>query len=306
MCHKSFFTVLLFAQFINAVVPSPIPNATQVLQQNASKTFMYTNNPETLDEMLKKDQAIVEGDMILVESRIAVRRSWSTKEIPYVISAELESRTDEILLATAMLSERTCVSFHPRTTERDYLLFKHSHGCSSFLGCIGGEQPLFLGPHCGVGNIVHEILHALGFHHEHTRKDRDQYVRLLPHNIKEGKAKNFNILEGEIYNLSYDLSSIMHYGSHFFSQNGLPTLVPLDENKSTGQRVMMTEMDIERVRRHYNCDAVDEKTGDESDKLKNNVNNKKEETTTSAPTPLHHVDAATRGQPGTGGATNRL
>lgn len=44
--------------------------------------------------------------------------------------------------------------------------------------------------------------------------------------------------------------------SYFFSKNGLPTLLPLDETKNVGQRTMMTETDIEKVRRHYNCSVL--------------------------------------------------
>lgn len=56
------------------------------------------------------------------------------------------------------------------------------------MGFIGGEQPLFVGPPCIVGNIVHEVLHALGFHHEHTRKDREQYITVVPNNIMKGNV----------------------------------------------------------------------------------------------------------------------
>ncbi|XP_010770848.1 low choriolytic enzyme-like [Notothenia coriiceps] len=63
-----------------------------------------------------------------------------------------------------------------------------------------------------LGNIVHEILHALGFHHEHTRSDRDQYITVLNQNIMEGKERNFNKQSGETFGLEYNAESIMHYG----------------------------------------------------------------------------------------------
>ncbi|XP_070781163.1 zinc metalloproteinase nas-4 [Enoplosus armatus] len=207
-------------------------------------------------ELMSKKYAVLEGDMMLSSDRNAVESTWPTLEIPYVISPELASRTDDILSAMAMVSEHTCVSFHNRTSETNYLLFKKSKGCASYVGFIGGEQPVFIGPPCIVGNIVHEILHALGFHHEHTRTDREQYITVLPHNIMAGMEKNFKKQEGKTFDISYDINSIMHYGSGFFSSNGLPTIVPNEDVKGMGQRVKMTKMDIEKVCRLYSCDVT--------------------------------------------------
>ena len=36
--------------------------------------------------------------------------------------------------------------------------------------------------------MTHELMHALGFFHEHTRPDRDKFVRILWDNIKNGNV----------------------------------------------------------------------------------------------------------------------
>ena len=56
------------------------------------------------------------------------------------------------------------------------------------MGRIEGKHRLNLGSGCvGVGIAIHELLHALGFLHEHNRPDRDDYVIVNKENIIEGK-----------------------------------------------------------------------------------------------------------------------
>ncbi|KAJ3606030.1 hypothetical protein NHX12_028073 [Muraenolepis orangiensis] len=132
--------------------------------------------------------------------------------VPFEISPDLADMTDTIMKAMALVSEHTCVSFHKRTTESEYLLFFPSKSCASYVGFRGGSQKLFVGKLCSVGNVAHEILHALGFHHEHTRDDRDQYITIFQNNIMNGLARNFVKRDGKTFGLPYDSASILHYG----------------------------------------------------------------------------------------------
>ncbi|XP_061149839.1 astacin-like metalloendopeptidase isoform X2 [Syngnathus typhle] len=192
----------------------------------------------------------------LQDYRNAANRPWPSRHIPYRIDYELGDRTNDIDAALKMITFHTCLSFHQRTSEADYIFFKSGFGCASYVGFMGGKQEVHVAATCKVGNIVHEVLHALGFFHEHTRLDRGKYINILSSNIMQGHHKNFQIQPGETFQLPYDLPSIMHYGSHFFSANGQPTIVAKVRDDNMGQRITMTHTDVQRVRLLYNCDRV--------------------------------------------------
>ena len=59
---------------------------------------------------------------------------------------------------------------------------------------IGGRQTIkYKTPSClsRYGTVQHEMLHALGFHHEQSRSDRDDWVKIHWLNIEEGHTHNF-------------------------------------------------------------------------------------------------------------------
>ncbi|XP_005461560.1 high choriolytic enzyme 1 isoform X1 [Oreochromis niloticus] len=207
---------------------------------------------ETLKEF-NQDMPVQEGDILIPENRNAVQTLWPDATIPYIITDELVSRGAEIKAAFKMISDVACIRFKKRDTESNYLNLVTGNGCASFVGCQGGAQQLFFASMCTVGNLCHELLHALGLYHEHTREDRDKYVTVNWQNIVAGKENNFKVKHGNTQNLPYDLTSIMHYGRDFFSTNGNPTVLPKQRGVEIGQRTHLSQLDIERLNKLYRC-----------------------------------------------------
>jgi len=63
--------------------------------------------------------------------------------------------------------------------------------CSSYVGRQGGSQVVSLEDECFNPRIVkHELMHAIGFYHEQSRTDRDDYVVVHFDNVEFGNVFN--------------------------------------------------------------------------------------------------------------------
>ncbi|XP_018026654.1 zinc metalloproteinase nas-14 [Hyalella azteca] len=147
---------------------------------------------------------------------------WPDGRVPYLFSKEFDYLPVERLLikwTMKNIEAKSCVKFVKRTSEADYIkIIYDSYQCYSSVGRVGGEQPLSLGLFCSLawdrGNIYHELLHALGFYHEHTRPDRDEFVDIKWDNIKPGKEKNFRKDERwahKLLQMPYDVGELSRW-----------------------------------------------------------------------------------------------
>ncbi|XP_018367757.1 PREDICTED: zinc metalloproteinase nas-15-like [Trachymyrmex cornetzi] len=190
---------------------------------------------------------------------------WPGGVVPYFIQEDDFDRDQIELIKEAMQEyhERTCLRFRPyKDTDDDYVTIQaKDSGCWSLVGRHGHGQVLNLqNPGCiHHGVVVHELMHALGFYHQQSAANRDEWVTIHWENIKLGKEHNFNKYDNRTvtdYGIGYDYKSVMHYSSHAFSKNGEPTITPKKEKVQLGQRDGLSKKDVAKVQAMYKeqCD----------------------------------------------------
>ncbi len=207
---------------------------------------------------------IFEGDIVLSEDQIgaiggsvtagsgitSATKKWPGKVVYYTYGASATSSTiSKFQTAMDHWTLKTGITFVARTNQADYIEVIQGSGCYSSIGRVGGKQQLSIGSSCSSGNAIHEIGHAIGMFHEHTRLDRDSYVIINTGNIESGYAHNFNkhAVSGTFDNGVLDFGSIMMYGSYSFSSNGNPTITRLNGTTFNVQRTSLSTNDITAV-----------------------------------------------------------
>ncbi|XP_020916020.1 blastula protease 10 [Exaiptasia diaphana] len=227
------------------------------------------------------DPNLFEGDMILTdEQRLAARmgldvdapstsarkgirnRRWPGGVVVYTIDNSLR-RNDRAMKSIRegmkMWTDNTCIRFKERTNEYAYAHFYQGRGCSSMIGRTGRMQRISLGARggCWIPAVVaHEIGHALGFYHEQSRPDRDEYVTIHWNNIISNMKFNFNKYPRSTIDslgVPYDYNSVMHYHGTAFSRNRRATITAKQSGVRLGNYKNLSKNDIKLMNLMYEC-----------------------------------------------------
>ncbi|KAE9416757.1 hypothetical protein Angca_010290, partial [Angiostrongylus cantonensis] len=155
--------------------------------------------------------------------------------------------------------ESTCVDFTEDKNAQDKIIVVKEGECWSDIGRFGGDQFLSLDNGCEERCAVHEIGHALGLLHTMGRFDRDNYIQVVTHNIDPSFLDEFAKVHptyAEVYGLTYDYGSIMHYDEQTYSANNMTTMIATNPfyQKTMGSPIVSFS-DIFVVNERYGCNA---------------------------------------------------
>ncbi|KAK5647157.1 hypothetical protein RI129_002049 [Pyrocoelia pectoralis] len=123
---------------------------------------------------------------------VNVSYRWVNGVVPYEMNQSCGFSNEwYIWRAMTVFHRHTCVRFIERQIgDPDWLYFTFEKwGCFSKVGRTGGRQIVNLHPPgcMKIGVILHELMHSIGFFHEHSRRDRDDYIHVYTENILDGR-----------------------------------------------------------------------------------------------------------------------
>ncbi|XP_051721879.1 meprin A subunit beta-like isoform X4 [Ctenopharyngodon idella] len=212
---------------------------------------------------INKGLNLREGDIMMPNQRSAILGNQWNIPVPYELSMNLSMNYKGVILrAFEQFRLKSCIDFKPRAAENFYISVESREGCWSYVGrTSSGGQTLSIGDGCGTKAVVeHEFLHALGFWHEQSRYDRDDYVTIKFENIIKGKESNFNKYSENVTTTQgtpYDYYSVMHYDKNAFSNgNGSTIITKRPEFQDViGQRMDISEYDAIELNKLYKCNS---------------------------------------------------
>ncbi|KAK0401951.1 hypothetical protein QR680_016063 [Steinernema hermaphroditum] len=254
--------------------PKPLPDS-------ARKTITEINSALGLDEVL------VEGDILMtaeearryfeVQERRSKRQAYQRWDFPkslwsdgvyYTYDPALNQQgINAVEEAIAFWQKHTCIRFHRVQNGASMpvdplLIFYPGWGCFSAIGRNhdAKQQRVSIGPGCEYVSVTtHEIAHALGFMHEQSRWDRDNYLWVDLNNVMSGKAHNYDKYaekQNNNYGKQYDFSGIMHYEDNSFAINySVPVMYARNSayQMSMGGAHIPAHGDIYEMNMLYSC-----------------------------------------------------
>lgn len=186
---------------------------------------------------------------------------WTDNIIPYKIAPGFSSfEKNMIRQAITTIAENSCLEFVEATSKNKNMIYFYPATSNGIYTNMIGKNPYGANEvhlqHSKFtdGHVMHEIMHCLGFCHEQSRSDRDNYITILFNNMHSDYTTLYQYRKEprNVINInSFDYKSIMLYDSYASSKNGKPTMLAKDGQKINGQLRSLSTGDIEALNLLY-------------------------------------------------------
>ena len=282
--------LLCIALVINSCSKENVDSDDNITEQNASSNVVKKYfGTQTVYGILDGEGNLISDDMIFDKSQLSdtpqesflnqppnstlsgklsfssQATKWPNGVVVYKLGAMNNRLRGELQKAMDEWSSKTNVSFKAHTNESYYItILESTDVCSSCgsasIGVVGTRGTCKFGANSNASLIAHELGHTLGYLHEQSRADRDQYVTILFDNIQPGKERNFEIRSSALLTTkAFDINSIMMYHPYAFTiQRGVPTIVDANTGQPyQGAQQTVSALDVEGTNIVYPKTAED-------------------------------------------------
>jgi hypothetical protein len=168
------------------------------------------------------------------DSRDAMKNktyTWPDNTVYYQFEQVSPAARKAVLDAIKLLEKKTALHFVPRIDQPNFIRIKSytdPQGVSCGRSIIGMQLNSANGQELRINDLdfclngrtaLHELMHALGFEHEHLRADRDRYIT-----YNAGMPAAIATLVSQ---RPYDVTSIMHYSPASYAIRPIDPGIPL-------------------------------------------------------------------------------
>lgn len=204
---------------------------------NNAVVYREWDGPPLIDG-IPEGSKVIDGDIVVPEdfdgqtAATFTTSLWLTGVVPFQFDANVSmANAQAILVAMSWWETVAAVDFVPRDGEGSFIHIQSNGFNNSPVGltsAFGVGQIINILNWENTGVMAHELGHSLGFYHEQSRPDRDNYVTINTANICQNCCPdaddelgpcdhNFAIRTFAGTYGPYDFDSVMHYGPCFFS-----------------------------------------------------------------------------------------
>ena len=165
----------------------------------------------------------------------------------FIVTPKNDTLYNVVFKAVHEVSSSTIIKFisYSPKKHQDYVQFTLGNENSSYLGRHSGKNSIYLSNKSDLSSALHQIMHCLGFMHQHQKSNSEGFVYIGPNQLKHSHFldKNQQVCIAGLENGPYDFSSVLNFKS---CENMISYRIDHD-----GEVLNLSKVDIDKINFFY-------------------------------------------------------